>query len=60
VRAIPIYRKCGFIKEATLRERSFKEGKWIDHVVMSVNRDEFEEVRREWDGGFVTQDSNRS
>jgi RimJ/RimL family protein N-acetyltransferase len=60
VRAIPMYRKCGFVEEATLRERSFKEGKWIDHVVMSVNREEFEQVRREWDRGIVTRDSNRS
>jgi RimJ/RimL family protein N-acetyltransferase len=58
VRAIPMYRRCGFVEEAVLRERSFKEGKWVDHVVMSVNRSEFESARAKWEEGFVTQDSN--
>ena len=58
--AIPMYRKCGFVEEATLRDRSFKEGKWVDHIVMSVTRDEFADPRKEWERGFVTQDSNRS
>jgi diamine N-acetyltransferase len=56
VRAIPMYRKCGFTQEGTLRERSFKEGAWVDHVVMSVNREEFSIARQAWDG-FVTQAS---
>ena len=56
VRAIPMYRKCGFVPEATLRQRSFKGGEWIDHLIMSVNRDEFENARQAWNG-FVTQAS---
>jgi RimJ/RimL family protein N-acetyltransferase len=40
-RAIAMYRRCGFVEEARLRERSFKDGQWVDHVVMSVNRTEF-------------------
>ncbi len=61
-RAIPMYRRCGFVEEARLRERSFKEGEWVDHVAMSVNREEFAAARAAWDEeqaarGFVTLDS---
>jgi hypothetical protein len=28
-----------------LRQRSWKEGRWVDRMVMSVNRDEFEKAR---------------
>ena len=59
-RAISMYRRCGFVEEATLRQRSWKQGQWVDHVVLSVNRQEFDEVRRAWDESspsFVTQDS---
>jgi RimJ/RimL family protein N-acetyltransferase len=44
-KAIHVYAKCGFLEEATLRERSWKEGHWVDRMVMSVNRDEFEKAR---------------
>ena len=50
-RAIAMYRRCGFVDEARLRERSFKEGGWVDHVVMSVNREEFGRARGEWEAG---------
>jgi RimJ/RimL family protein N-acetyltransferase len=60
VRAIPMYQRCGFVQEAVLRQRSFKEGQWVDHVVMSVSRTEFESVRAEWEERFVTRDSNRA
>jgi RimJ/RimL family protein N-acetyltransferase len=43
-RALGAYRRCGFVEEARLRQRSWKGGRWIDHVVMSVNRHEFAEV----------------
>jgi RimJ/RimL family protein N-acetyltransferase len=59
-RAIPMYRRCGFVEEAMLRDRSFKEGRWVGHTVMSVNRDEFAKARATWDAdapGIVTQDS---
>lgn len=42
--------RCGFVREAALRQRSFKDGEWVDHVVMSVNRDEFAAARARWDG----------
>ena len=44
-KAIHVYRKAGFVEEATLRDRSWKEGRWVDRMVMSVNRDEFEKAR---------------
>jgi RimJ/RimL family protein N-acetyltransferase len=58
-RAIGVYRRCGFIEEGRLRARSFKEGRWVDHMVMSVTREEFERVHERWVGDprFVTQDS---
>jgi RimJ/RimL family protein N-acetyltransferase len=48
-KAIRVYVRCGFVEEGTLRDRSWKEGRWVDHLVMSVNRDEFEAARG--DGG---------
>jgi RimJ/RimL family protein N-acetyltransferase len=48
-RVIEVYERCGFQLEATLRERSYKDGKFVDHVVMSVNRDEFAKVREQWE-----------
>ena len=49
-RATRVYEACGFQLEARLRERSFKDGRFVDHVVMSVNRQEFEKARQEWEG----------
>jgi RimJ/RimL family protein N-acetyltransferase len=43
-RALRVYERCGFQREATLRDRSFKDGSFVDHVVMSVMRDEFAEA----------------
>ena len=50
-RALSVYKRCGFIQEATLRDRSWKDGRWVDRVVMSVNRDEFVPLHREWRAG---------
>jgi RimJ/RimL family protein N-acetyltransferase len=44
-RAIKTYERCGFVRDATLRERSFKDGQFVDRVVMSVTREEFEKAR---------------
>lgn len=38
-RAIELYEACGFRREAVLPERSWKDGRWVDHVVMSVTPD---------------------
>ena len=47
-RAIRLFERCGFVPEAELRDRSWKDGRWIDHVEMSVTRDEFATVRERW------------
>jgi diamine N-acetyltransferase len=48
-RVMGMYERCGFVREAQLRERSWKDGRWLDRVWMSVNRDEFAKAREEWD-----------
>jgi len=53
-RALSMYAKCGFVEEARLRERSFKQGRWVDRVVMSVNREEFERTRANWEGSELS------
>jgi RimJ/RimL family protein N-acetyltransferase len=47
-RVIGMYERCGFVREAQLRERSWKDGRWLDHVWLSVNRDEFAKAREAW------------
>jgi RimJ/RimL family protein N-acetyltransferase len=49
-RALATYRRCGFVEEARLRNRSWKDGRWVDHVVMSVTREEFAVARATWGG----------
>jgi RimJ/RimL family protein N-acetyltransferase len=56
-RAIAMYRRCGFVEEARLRDRSFKEGRWVDHVAMSVTREEYRRAAESWPPGIVTPDS---
>jgi RimJ/RimL family protein N-acetyltransferase len=43
--AIRVYEACGFVREATLRDRSFVDGRWMDRLIMSVQRDEFARAR---------------
>jgi len=58
-RAIKMYARCGFVEEGRLRERSFKEGRWVDRIVMSVNREAFAHAKDEWaSSGIVTRDSH--
>jgi RimJ/RimL family protein N-acetyltransferase len=47
-RAVTMYEKCGFVQEARLRKRSYKQGRWVDRVIMSVNREEFATARDAW------------
>ena len=35
-RALETYRACGFVEDARLPERSFKDGAWVDRVVMML------------------------
>ena len=41
-RAGRLYKSIGFIEEARLRDRSFSEGRYIEHVIMSITREEFQ------------------
>ncbi|HEX2267248.1 MAG TPA: GNAT family protein [Actinomycetota bacterium] len=54
-RAIDVYAKCGFVREAQLRDRSWKGGRWIGRVLMSVNRDEFAAARERWEADARSQ-----
>jgi [ribosomal protein S5]-alanine N-acetyltransferase len=60
-RAISTYERCGFVTEALLRNRSWKQGRWVDHMIMSVDRREFEAALEAWNElpGIVTQTSDR-
>jgi RimJ/RimL family protein N-acetyltransferase len=40
-RAIRAYEKAGFVHEGRLRQAEFKDGKYIDILVMSILKDEF-------------------
>jgi RimJ/RimL family protein N-acetyltransferase len=40
-RALSLYRKTGFTKEGVLRKSIYKNNKFIDMVVLSILRDEF-------------------
>jgi RimJ/RimL family protein N-acetyltransferase len=44
-RARASYRKCGFAEEACKRQEVFREGAYIDVIVMAVLRDEWEAAR---------------
>jgi len=41
-RALKMYKSVGFVEEARLPERSFKEGRYVDHVIMTVDHESFE------------------
>lgn len=47
-RAIHMYKACGFVEDARLRDRSWIEGHYVDHLVMSINADEFARARTDY------------
>ncbi len=51
-RAISMYEGCGFVREADLRDRSWKQGGWVGHVVMSVDREGFGAALEAWKETF--------
>lgn len=46
--ALHVYKKAGFVEDARLPERSFAEGRYLDHVVMHIDRDGYETARASW------------
>jgi RimJ/RimL family protein N-acetyltransferase len=50
-RAVRAYRHSGFSEVARLPDRSWKDGRWVDHVVMTVTPEAFREARMARDLG---------
>lgn len=46
-RAIHMYKTAGFVEEARLPERSFKDGVYVDHIVMAIDREAFQRAQAE-------------
>jgi RimJ/RimL family protein N-acetyltransferase len=44
-RAIRMYKSAGFVEDARIPERSYKEDRWADHLVMSIDRESFTRSR---------------
>ena len=40
-RAIGLYNKLGFVKEGAKRQEVLKNGKWVDSIIMSILKKEF-------------------
>ena len=47
-RAFACYAHCGFVRDATLRDRTFRDGAHRARVVMSVTREEFASASQAW------------
>ena len=47
-RAIRLYKSCGLVEEGRLRDRSWIEGHYIDHLFMSINAEEFARSRGDY------------
>lgn len=41
LRAIRAYEKCGFRRDGVLRHNAILDGKYVDHIVMSLLEDEY-------------------
>jgi len=44
-RAIRMYKAAGLVEDARVPERSYKEDRWADHLVMSIDREAFTRSR---------------
>jgi RimJ/RimL family protein N-acetyltransferase len=42
-RAIRCYGKCGFVREGLVRHHRFKDGRYLDSVLMSILRSDWDE-----------------
>jgi RimJ/RimL family protein N-acetyltransferase len=47
-RAIHMYKSSGFVEDGRLRDRSWIEAHYIDHLVMSITAEEFARVRADY------------
>jgi RimJ/RimL family protein N-acetyltransferase len=47
-RAIRMYKGCGFVEDGRLRDRSWIEGNYVDHLVMSITAEEFARARADY------------
>jgi RimJ/RimL family protein N-acetyltransferase len=45
-RAQACYKKVGFVAEGTLRENSYREGRYVDTITMGILRSEFDALHR--------------
>ncbi len=44
-RAMNMYKTAGFVEEARLPQRSYKNGAFVDHVIMTVDKAAYERAR---------------
>jgi RimJ/RimL family protein N-acetyltransferase len=44
-RAIRSYRSCGFVQEGRVRETAWRDGRYVDEIVMGILRREWQELR---------------
>ncbi len=45
--ALALHRRIGFHEDGVLRQDAWRRGKWVDRIVMSLLRDEFEDENNE-------------
>ena len=42
--AINLYKKLGFVKEGIKRQEVYKNGEWVDSIIMSILKEEYEKT----------------
>jgi RimJ/RimL family protein N-acetyltransferase len=42
--ALSLYRKAGFVEEGRQRKAIFRDGRYLDYLMMSILRSEYEKV----------------
>jgi UDP-4-amino-4,6-dideoxy-N-acetyl-beta-L-altrosamine N-acetyltransferase len=45
-RAISLYRKSGFVEEGRQRQAIYRDGRYLDYIMMSILRSEYDEEQR--------------
>lgn len=49
VRALKMLEKCGYKHEGVLRQSSFKEGRYLNENILSILKEDFQEILLEYD-----------